>query len=142
MKSAASLLAGLLFGFGLALARMTDPAKIIGFLDFAGRWDPTLALVLGGAVLVTLATFRFILRRPRPLLGGDFHVPTRRDIDARLLAGAAIFGIGWGLAGFCPGPGIAAIALGAWQPPVFTGGLVLGILGYRYMPRALRGRSR
>lgn len=137
MKSAASLLAGLLFGFGLALAGMTDPAKIIGFLDFSGRWDPTLALVLGGAVLITTISFRLILRRPMPLLGGEFHLPSRRDIDARLLAGAAIFGIGWGLAGFCPGPGVAAMALGTWPPVIFTAGLVVGMLLFRYGPRSL-----
>lgn len=133
MKNIVSVLAGLLFGFGLALAQMTDPAKVIGFLDFSGNWDPTLALVLGGAVLVTLVSFRFILRRAHPVLDAQFHLPTRHDIDARLIGGAAIFGIGWGLAGLCPGPGVAAIAQGAWQPLVFVVGLVLGMLALRYI---------
>lgn len=132
MKNLVSLIAGILFGFGLALSQMTDPAKVIGFLDFSGFWDPTLALVLAGAVLVTLVSFRFILRRARPVFAAQFHLPTRRDIDARLIGGAAIFGVGWGLAGLCPGPGVAAIAQGAWQSLVFVAGLALGMLGFRY----------
>lgn len=135
MKGFISLLSGVLFGFGLALAQMTNPAKIINFLDFSGTWDPTLALVMGGAVLVTLVSFRFILRRPHPLLGGGFQLPTRKDIDIRLIAGAAIFGIGWGLGGFCPGPGIASIAQGLWQPVVFTLGLAGGMLLFRILGR-------
>lgn len=132
MRNIISVLAGLLFGFGLALSQMTDPAKIIGFLDFSGHWDPTLLLVMGGAVLVTLISFRFILRRTHPVFDAQFHLPTRHDIDGRLIGGAALFGIGWGLAGLCPGPGVAAIAQGTWQPLVFVAGLVLGMLGFRY----------
>lgn len=132
MKNIVSLVAGILFGFGLALSQMTNPAKIIDFLDFSGNWDPTLALVLAGAVLVTLVSFRFILRRAHPVFDARFHLPTRHDIDGRLIAGAAIFGIGWGVAGLCPGPGVAAIAQGAWQPLVFVGGLALGMLAFRY----------
>lgn len=135
MKNIVSVLAGLLFGFGLALSQMTDPAKVIGFLDVSGGWDPTLLLVMGGAVLVTLISFRFILRRSRPVFDGEFHLPRRRDLDGRLIAGAAIFGIGWGLAGFCPGPGVAAIAQGVWQPLVFVAGLAIGMLAFRYVPQ-------
>lgn len=135
MKGFISLLSGLLFGFGLALAQMTNPAKIIDFLDFSGTWDPTLALVMGGAVLVTLVSFRFILRRPHPLLGGGFQLPARSDIDIPLVAGAAIFGIGWGLGGLCPGPGIAGIAQGIWEPVVFTLGLAGGMLVFRILGR-------
>lgn len=135
MKNTVSLLAGLLFGFGLALSQMTDPAKIIGFLDVSGGWDPTLLLVMGGAVLVTLISFRFILRRAHPVFDNQFHLPTHRDIDGRLIGGAAIFGVGWGLAGFCPGPGVAAIAQGVWQPLVFVVGLALGMLAFRYVQR-------
>lgn len=133
MKNLISALAGIVFGFGLALAQMTDPAKVIGFLDVTGQWDPTLALVLGGAVLVTLVSFRFILLRAQPVFDTRFHLPTRRDIDVRLISGAAIFGIGWGVAGLCPGPGVAAIAQGAWQPLVFLAGLALGMLALRYI---------
>ena len=111
---------------------MTDPAKVIGFLDVTGNWDPTLALVLGGAVLVTLISFRFILRRAQPVFDVRFNLPTRRDIDSRLIIGAAVFGVGWGLAGLCPGPGVAAIAQGAWQPLVFVVGLAAGMLAFRY----------
>src|SRR5699024_6166881 len=93
MKHAASLLAGLLFGFGLALSQMTNPAKVIGFLNVAGPWDPTLAFVLAGAVLVTLVSFRFNLRRPRPVLAKTFRLPTRHEIDAQLIGGAALFGV-------------------------------------------------
>lgn len=133
MKNLVSLLAGGLFGFGLALSQMTNPEKIINFLDFfGGTWDPTLALVLGGAVLVTLASFRFILRRERPLLAPRFHLPTRHDIDGRLIGGAAIFGVGWGLAGLCPGPGVASIAQGAWRPVIFLMGVIAGMLVFRY----------
>ena len=132
MKNLVSVIAGILFGFGLALAQMTDPAKVIGFLDVTGNWDPTLALVLGGAVLVTLVSFRFILRRARPVFDVKFNLPTRRDIDSRLILGAALFGVGWGLAGLCPGPGVAAIAQGAWQPLVFVVGLAAGMLAFRY----------
>ncbi|MGY3041414.1 putative membrane protein YedE/YeeE [Rhodanobacter sp. TND4EL1] len=132
MKNVISVIAGILFGFGLALAQMTDPAKVIGFLDVTGNWDPTLALVLGGAVLVTLVSFRFILRRARPVFDVKFNLPTRRDIDSRLILGAALFGVGWGLAGLCPGPGVAAIAQGAWQPLVFVVGLAAGMLAFRY----------
>ena len=132
MKNLVSVIAGILFGFGLALAQMTDPAKVIGFLDVTGNWDPTLALVLGGAVLVTLISFRFILRRAQPVFDVRFNLPTRRDIDSRLIIGAAVFGVGWGLAGLCPGPGVAAIAQGAWQPLVFVVGLAAGMLAFRY----------
>ena len=109
MKALAALLSGLLFGAGLALSGMTDTAKVLGFLDLFGDWVPDLAFVMGGAVLVTLVAFRFLLRS-RPLLVPEFSLPTRRDIDGRLLAGAAIFGIGWGVYGYCPGPALSALA--------------------------------
>ena len=104
-----SLVCGVLFGFGLALSGMTDTAKVQGFLDLFGSWVPDLAFVMGGAVLVTLVSFRFIMRRDKPLFAAGFSLPDRNDIDARLLLGAALFGIGWGLYGYCPGPAIAAL---------------------------------
>lgn len=131
MKNVVSLVAGALFGFGLALAQMTDPAKILNFLDFSGTWDPTLAFVMGGAVLVTLVSFRFILRQPSPVLSPRFFVPTRRDIDARLIGGSALFGAGWGLGGFCPGPGVVALGMGVWPPVLFVAGLIGGTLIFR-----------
>jgi uncharacterized membrane protein YedE/YeeE len=110
MKTFAALFAGTLFGFGLALAGMTDPARIKGFLDIAGDWDPTLAFVMGAALLVTLPAFHLARRaRAQPLFATRFEWPTRKDIDAPLLAGAALFGIGWGLTGLCPGPALAGL---------------------------------
>lgn len=104
-----ALIAGLLFGAGLALGGMTDPAVVLGFLDVAGAWNPTLAFVMGGALAVTFAGYRLTLRRARPLLAECFSLPTARAIDARLLGGAALFGVGWGLAGYCPGPALASL---------------------------------
>lgn len=111
-----ALLAGTLFGLGLAISGMTQPQRVLGFLDLAGHWDPTLAFVMGGGLMITTSAFRFVLRRGRPLFDAKFYLPTRNDLDAPLLAGAACFGIGWGLAGFCPGPAIASLATAA--PPV------------------------
>lgn len=110
MKTLMGYIAGLLFGLGLALAGMTDPARVLGFLDLFGAWDPTLMFVLGGAVATTFIGYRIVFRRERPMLGETFQLPTRQDLDARLIGGAALFGIGWGLSGYCPGPAIASIA--------------------------------
>lgn len=107
---AAALLAGVIFGLGLAISGMINPAKVQGFLDLAGAWDPTLAFVMGGALVTTVVGYRIVLRRPAPLLGGSFALPTDRAIDRSLVLGALGFGIGWGLAGFCPGPAIASLA--------------------------------
>lgn len=109
MKVAAGYAAGLLFGVGLALSGMTDPARVLGFLDVAGAWDPTLMFVLGGAVVTTFIGYKVVFKRSAPLLGGVFQLPTKQELDARLLSGAALFGIGWGLSGYCPGPAIASI---------------------------------
>lgn len=105
-----SLIIGLLFGFGLSLAEMTDPARVIGFLDIAGRWDPTLLAVMGGALALTLPLFPWIQRRRESLLGESLQFQTAKRIDTRLIAGAALFGVGWGLGGFCPGPALANLA--------------------------------
>lgn len=122
-----ALLAGGLFGLGLAVSGMMNPAKVIGFLDFAGSWDPTLALVMGGALLVTLPAFRLILRRPRPLLEDRFFVPRKKDLDVRLLGGAVLFGLGWGIVGFCPGPALVAIVAEVWPVAAFVGAMVAGM---------------
>lgn len=113
-----ALVSGALFGVGLAVSGMANPAKVIGFLDVAGDWDPTLAFVMGGAVLVTLVAFRFVLSRKRPVLDEGFSVPDRTDVDGRLLGGASLFGVGWGLSGFCPGPAVVALSTGL--PAVFA----------------------
>ncbi|MBB1115926.1 YeeE/YedE family protein [Stenotrophomonas sp. W1S232] len=104
----AALLSGVLFGLGLAISGMTDPAVVLGFLDLFGDFNPALMFVLGGAVGTTMLAFRLVLRRPAPLLEDRFQLPTRKDIDARLLIGAGLFGIGWGLAGYCPGPALVS----------------------------------
>ncbi|PSJ21772.1 hypothetical protein CVH10_10870 [Halomonas sp. ND22Bw] len=103
-------IAGLLFGLGLAISGMTDPARVLGFLDVAGDWDPTLMFVLGGAVVTNFVGYRLAMRRPNPLFASVFQLPTRRDLDGRLLGGAALFGVGWGLSGYCPGPAFASVS--------------------------------
>ncbi|TVQ05224.1 MAG: YeeE/YedE family protein [Leptolyngbya sp. DLM2.Bin27] len=130
-----ALTAGLLFGLGLSFSQMIDPQRVIGFLDFFGTWDPTLTFVLGGAVLVTLISFRLILRRPTPLLSRKFFLPTRNDIDRPLVLGAALFGIGWGLGGYCPGPAIAALGLGSANPLLFIAAMVVGSLAHKAFTR-------
>jgi uncharacterized membrane protein YedE/YeeE len=127
-----ALVSGLLFGVGLGFSQMIDPEKVIGFLDLTGNWDPTLAFVMGGAVLVTLITFRVILKRPAPILNGKFYVPSRTDIDKPLLIGAALFGIGWGIGGYCPGPAITSLVLGSLNPLLFVVAMVVGSLTYKW----------
>jgi uncharacterized membrane protein YedE/YeeE len=123
-----ALLSGALFGLGLALSGMLDPARVQGFLDVTGAWDPRLAFVLGGAVAV-MALGLFALRRvPRPAFDDRFHLPQTRGIDRRLIAGSALFGIGWGLGGFCPGPAVAALSLGRTEPVLFVAFMVAGML--------------
>ena len=109
MKGLTALLCGIVFGAGLAVSGMTDTAKVLGFLDLFGNWIPDLAFVMGGAVCVTLVAFRFVLKRQRPVLAERFSLPTNTAIDSRLLSGAAIFGIGWGIYGYCPGPALSAL---------------------------------
>ncbi|SNY96654.1 DUF6691 family protein [Halomonas sp. hl-4] len=112
-----SYVAGLLFSLGLAVSGMTDPARVVGFLDVAGDWDPTLMFVLGGAVITTFIGYRVVLKQPAPMLDGRFQLPSKQTLDARLLGGAALFGVGWGLSGYCPGPAIASLG-GATLPLV------------------------
>jgi len=130
MSIAFALAAGLVFGVGLIISGMTDPAKVIGFLDVAGRWDPSLAFVMGGAILVGFFAFRLAGRRGRTFLGGALHLPNRRDIDLRLIGGSLIFGVGWGLAGFCPGPALVSFASGVDQAAVFVLAMLGGMLAY------------
>lgn len=128
-KNISSLLAGLLFGLGLALAQMTDPAKVLGFLDVAGgaAWDPSLLFVLGGGVGLAALGFRLILQRQRPLFDSRFHLPAQRAIDAPLLLGSALFGIGWGIGGYCPGPAIAQLAAPNGETWIFLPAMLFGI---------------
>lgn len=115
---------GVLFAVGLGVSGMTHPAKVLSFLDFTGDWDPSLACVMGAGLLVNLLLFRVVLRRGAPLLGGFFSLPAERTLDARLLGGAAIFGVGWGLGGFCPGPALVSAASGATPVLAFVAAMV------------------
>lgn len=128
-RGLASLTAGLLFGVGLAMSQMTDPERVLGFLDVAGDWDARLLGVLGGAVVVTVLAFPWVLRRPAPRLDTRFHLPSITAIDRPLLAGSALFGVGWGLAGYCPGPLIASLGNGnaeaSWMLPALLAGATL-----------------
>ena len=123
-----ALTAGLLFGAGLALAGMTDPAVVLGFLDFAGRWNPALLFVMAGAVCVTFIGYRLALAQPRPLLAPAFALPATAPLDTPLVAGAALFGLGWGLAGYCPGPALASLISGNADVLLFVVAMVLGML--------------
>ena len=123
-----ALIAGFIFGIGLGLSQMIDRDRVLGFLDITGDWDPTLLFVLGGAVGVTVISFRFILQRPHPLLAPKFYLPTAKTVDWPLVSGAAIFGIGWGIAGYCPGPGLVALVLGIWNPVLFLAAFLVGSL--------------
>ena len=131
----AALASGALFGVGLAMSGMTDPQRILGFLDVAGDFDPALLYVLVGAVATTTVLFRFVLRRPAPVLAAAFRLPSRRDVDARLLAGAALFGIGWGLAGYCPGPALAALGAGSHESLWFVPAMLVGMAAHRWVER-------
>jgi uncharacterized membrane protein YedE/YeeE len=136
---------GLLFGWGLLIAGMTDPGKVIGFLDLAGAWDPSLAFVMGGGILVGLFGFAVAKKRTSSFLGTVMHLPTLRDIDRRLVLGSLTFGAGWGLAGFCPGPGIVAMGAGESKAALFVVAMVAGMWVYEGLERrsrALAGQNR
>lgn len=122
-----ALLAGMIFGVGLILSGMSDPSKVIGFLDITGDWDPSLVFVLGGAVAVGLLTFPFASKRQQSLLGEVMHLPAATQIDRRLILGSITFGVGWGLAGYCPGPALASLALGGLKPFMFVVAMLAGM---------------
>ncbi|MGJ3232721.1 MAG: DUF6691 family protein [Oceanicaulis sp.] len=127
-----SLFAGLVFGLGLVISGMVNPAKVQNFLDVAGVWDPSLAFVMGAALLVTAIGYRLVLRRPHPLFESKFQIPSLTKIDAKLLGGAAVFGAGWGLAGFCPGPAITAASLMRGEVFIFLAAMLAGIMIQRW----------
>lgn len=122
-----SLLAGLVFGLGLILSGMANPAKVLGFLDLAGAWDPSLALVMGGAVAVSALAFTWVRRRRVSLLGAALRLPTARTIDRRLVLGSVVFGVGWGLAGFCPGPALVTLGMGNGKALIFAAAMLAGM---------------
>lgn len=133
MKNLVTLISGLLFGFGLLLSGMADPAKVQNFLDLYGTWDPSLAFVMGGAIAVTMPGFWLVTRRHKPFFNDVFHLPTRTDFDARLITGAAIFGVGWGLGGFCPGPAMTALPLAAEGTLIFVTTMLTGMAASKYV---------
>ena len=131
----AAFLAGAVFGIGLVVGRMSDPNIVLGFLDVAGDFDPSLLFVMAGAVGTTLIAFRFVLRRERPLFDGDFHLPTTKVVDARLVGGAALFGVGWGLSGYCPGPLLVGVAGGSTTALLFLPAMLVGGWVRRFVAR-------
>ena len=136
MSNVTALLAGLVFGFGLALSGMTDSNKVLGFLDVTGAWQPALAFVMGSAVLVTFIGFRLVLKRAAPLFAPTFSLPRKRHIDTPLVLGAALFGIGWGIYGYCPGPALTSLIYGRPDTLYFVTAMVVGmVVGARLAPR-------
>ena len=127
MRYVSSYLIGLIFGIGILISGMANPAKVLNFFDVAGNWDPSLIFVMGSALVVTFIGYRIVLRRPAPIIDATFHLPDNPRIDARLLGGAAVFGVGWGIAGFCPGGAIPALGSGQFEVIVFVAALVAGI---------------
>jgi len=141
VKVLAALFSGILFGVGLAVSQMTNPAKVQAFLDVAGAWDPSLAFVMGAALVVSSIAVAIARRRPQALLGEPLQLPEPAALDLRLIAGAALFGVGWGLGGFCPGPALAGLATGVPAVWVFTASMLAGVLLYRWVFRvaSIRG---
>ena len=135
MRKLTSFAAGLLFGLGLLLSGMANPAKVIGFLDVAGAWDPSLALVMAGAIATALVPFTWAKRRERSLLDAPMRLPSKRELDGRLIGGSLVFGIGWGIAGICPGPAIAVLLSGHWQVVLFVLAMLGGMLLFSALER-------
>jgi uncharacterized membrane protein YedE/YeeE len=133
LRTLAALGCGFVFGLGLAISGMMNPAKIIGFLDVVGNWDPTLALVMGGALIVAIPAYRVILKQRRPFLSGGFSLPVEEKLDAPLMWGSSLFGVGWGLVGFCPGPAVAAIVTGLPAVLGFVAAMIAGMALYAWL---------
>ena len=135
MQIITALVAGLIFGLGLILSGMTDPSKVIGFLDLTGHWDPSLAFVMGGAILVGVIAFRFAKGREKSFLGDVIRLPVARQIDRRLVLGSLAFGAGWALAGYCPGPALVAVTQGGLQPLIFVIAMLAGMVFHEIQDR-------
>ncbi len=138
MKLLMALMAGLVFGLGLILSGMTNPSKVLAFLDLTGNWDPSLAFVMGGALLVGSLAFPLAARWPHSLLGEPMSLPTTTKIDRRLVLGSLIFGVGWGLAGYCPGPALASLAQDGTKPLIFFAFMIVGMLVFEVLERTRR----
>lgn len=141
MKLISAYIAGLIFGLGISISGMANPAKVLNFFDIAGTWDPSLAFVMGGALGVTFIGYRFILKRPHPLFDAEFKLPKAKELDARLIGGSALFGIGWGIAGFCPGGALPTLGTGHWEVFAFVAALILGILTAKYLQGGIGQRK-
>ena len=128
MRHFVTYLIGLIFGTGIAISGMANPAKVLNFFDIAGTWDPSLIFVMGGALVTTFIGYKLVFGRAAPIFEGSFGVPTNRKIDARLVGGSALFGVGWGIAGFCPGGALPALGTGRWEVFAFTAALIAGIV--------------
>jgi len=131
MKLPLAFIVGLIFGLGISVSGMANPAKVVNFFDIAGTWDPSLAFVMGGALIVTFIGYRLVLSRDRPLFENDFSLPTRKDIDNRLVGGSIVFGIGWGIAGYCPGGAMPVLGTGSPTVVLFMAAVVVGIVATR-----------
>ncbi len=129
LRLASAAAVGLVFGLGIVISGMANPAKVLNFFDVFGAWDPSLLLVMVSALVVTFVGYRFVLQRPAPTFDRKFHLPTKRDLDVPLIAGSALFGIGWGIAGFCPGGAIPALGSGEPSALIFVAAMIGGILG-------------
>lgn len=135
MPIVTSFLAGLIFGLGLIVSQMVNPAKVLAFLDVAGAWDPSLALVMGGALIVTAIGYKLVERRHKPVFANIFQIPGKNDLDSRLIGGAAVFGVGWGLVGLCPGPALVVLSIGANDAVVFCVAMIAGMAAYKWLER-------
>jgi len=141
MKLLYALITGLVFGVGIAVSGMMDPAKVLNFFDIEGAWDPSLAFVMGGAVIITFIGYRLVWKREAPLFGGRFQIPSGTDIDMKLVGGSALFGIGWGIAGFCPGAAIPALGTGRWEVVLFLVAVAFGFYVRRLLAAAAPSRA-
>ena len=141
MKLITVYLIGAIFGVGISISGMANPAKVLNFFDVFGIWDPSLIFVMGGALVTTFIGYKLVFGREAPIFEGSFNVPTSRTIDAKLVGGSAIFGIGWGIAGFCPGGALPALGTGRWEVFAFTGALVVGIFLAKFIQSAAASRS-
>lgn len=141
MRLVSTYLIGLIFGVGISISGMANPAKVLNFFDIAGTWDPSLVFVMGGAVVVAFFGYRIVLRRPAPVLDAKFHLPDNPRIDARLLGGSALFGIGWGIAGFCPGGALPALGTGQIDVFVFVAALIAGVFAAKGLMALTHARA-
>ena len=135
MKNIYALLAGLIFGLGLIVSGMANPEKVIGFLNIFGRWDPSLAFVMGGAIFIGVFSFKYIVKREKTLLGGSLHLSNEKSINKRLIFGSLIFGLGWGVAGFCPGPALVSLGMGSLKGALFVIAMLAGMLTFKLVQK-------